>query len=498
MDNIQARISKLKGGFIADVLKLVSGTTIAQILSILVVPFLARLYTPEAFGILAQFTSLISILSVNICLRYELAIMLPERDEEAANVLAASFWVSVTLSLLMVPIVGLAGTQILNLIEMPELIPYAWLVPIVLFFGGLGSGHPALNYWTSRTRRYGTIAGTRVASSVVTLAGKLGAGLAGYATAGSLIIAAALGAIISPLVLAWRTWKDNGALLRKNIHVRDTALMLNRYRRFPLITIWSSWLNTLSWQLPVFFITFFFSSTEVGYYSMGNTMLLVPLSLISNALSQVFYQRASVAKTQGTLANLVESTFRRLVTLGVFPVFILTFIGRDLMSIVFGANWTEAGIYTQILSIWALFWFISSPMSTIFSVLEQQGSGLKINVILFISRLVALLIGGMFTTARITLALYAVSGILAYGYLILLVMKLSGASITKATKTLLTSSLSFAPAGLILALLYFFSIHPVVIIGISGVILLAYLGYILRKEPQIYALFKRNTAQSRS
>ena len=39
--------------FAGDVLKLVSGTTFAQALGILVTPLLTRLYSPEAFGTLA-------------------------------------------------------------------------------------------------------------------------------------------------------------------------------------------------------------------------------------------------------------------------------------------------------------------------------------------------------------------------------------------------------------------------------------------------------------
>ena len=80
-----------KGGssFAIDVLKLVSGTALAQALSLLVAPILSRLYSPNAFGTAALFASLVSIVGVIVCFRYEQAIMLPKRDEEAANLAAA-------------------------------------------------------------------------------------------------------------------------------------------------------------------------------------------------------------------------------------------------------------------------------------------------------------------------------------------------------------------------------------------------------------------------
>ncbi len=71
-----------KGYFLRDVVKLLTGTTAAQIITILTAPLISRLFDPRAFGTLAIFVSLISIVGVIVCLRYEQAILLPERDEE--------------------------------------------------------------------------------------------------------------------------------------------------------------------------------------------------------------------------------------------------------------------------------------------------------------------------------------------------------------------------------------------------------------------------------
>ena len=68
--------------FAADVLKLVTGTAITQVITILAAPVITRLYGPEAFGFLALFASITSILGVNrLHGAYELAIMLPKTDE---------------------------------------------------------------------------------------------------------------------------------------------------------------------------------------------------------------------------------------------------------------------------------------------------------------------------------------------------------------------------------------------------------------------------------
>ena len=77
-----------RSSFFSNVLKLVSGTTLAQAITILTAPIISRLFAPEAFGVLNVFTSLIGIVAIVICLRYEYAIMLPEDNTDAINIFA--------------------------------------------------------------------------------------------------------------------------------------------------------------------------------------------------------------------------------------------------------------------------------------------------------------------------------------------------------------------------------------------------------------------------
>ena len=120
-----------KTSFAGDVLKLVSGTTIAQLIGILASPILTRLYAPEAFGALALFTSITSILGVIACLRYELAIMLPESDEDAANLLGVSLLSALLIALLTVPVIWWGRDLLLGWLNAPELAPYLMVPPFV-------------------------------------------------------------------------------------------------------------------------------------------------------------------------------------------------------------------------------------------------------------------------------------------------------------------------------------------------------------------------------
>lgn len=461
--------------FASDVLKLVCGTTFAQIITILASPILTRLYGPEAFGFLAVFISITSIIGVIACMRYELAIMLPKSDEEAANLLALCFLFVAAISGFTVPVLYFGGGAIISLLRAPGLDPYLILVPPFIFLNGV---FLALNYWNSRTRHFGRLSVARVTSSLATTGMQLWAGFAGYATGGSLIGANLVGASISTAVLGAQIWRDDHRILRRSISLRRMAEGLEHYKRFPLIDSSSALLNTISWQLPTLLLAAFFSPTIVGYYALGFRMLQFPMSLIGGSISQIFFQRASKARSDGTLPILVENVFHSLVAIGIFPILTVTIIGPDLFAVIFGDAWIEAGLYAQILSIWAFVWFISSPLSTLWAVLEKQTFGIKITSLNFVTRIISLVLGGVAGSPVIALALFAISGVLVYGYLNAKMLLFSGVRLTNARKYVFSSLRLFCPFGIILVGLKIVNAGSLLLIAaacVSGVIYYLYL-----------------------
>ncbi len=469
-----------------DVLILVFGTVIAQGLGILSSPLLARLYDPGAFGVLSVFTSILAVLTAIACLRYEFAIMLPESDEDAANLMMGSILVSIIVSIVIALIIWVGHTQIVQILNTPELEPYLWWVPAALFLGGIAIGHPALNYWTTRRKNFGWLSYAKVFGAMVTIAFQIIAGFIGYATGGSLILAYVLGGgVVSGFVLGWQIWTHDGKFLLKAWDLQKIFQGLKRYKKFPLFDTWGVLFNTISTQLPTFFLAAYFSSAVAGFYSVGNNLLRVPMSLVGSAIAQVFYPRAAEAKTDGTLARMVEITFYYLVVLGMFPLLVLTIIGKDLFVVVLGSRWAEAGVYTQILSVWTFFWFISAPLSNLFRLLEKQEFSLVLNIVIIVTRIISLLIGGIMNNARLALFIYAGSGIIVYGYLSLAIMRHSGVPLSKMFKILLNNTLLFIPVGILLVVLLILGTNSWVLVGISGVILLIYYLYLIKNDARM-------------
>jgi O-antigen/teichoic acid export membrane protein len=233
--------------FAGDVLKLVSGTTFAQILTILISPLLTRLYSPADFGLLALFTSITTVIGAIACLRYELSIMLPDNEDEAANLLGLSLLLALVTAILSGLLVWLAGDSFVKTINAPGLKAYLWLVPPMVLFSGV---FLALNYWNSRTRHFGRLSLVRISRSVITSIAKLSFGYGGFATGGTLIGATVGGQALSTILLGNQIWRSDRELLRNSIRWRGMFSGMKRYRKFPLYDSWSTLLNNISQQLP--------------------------------------------------------------------------------------------------------------------------------------------------------------------------------------------------------------------------------------------------------
>lgn len=418
-------ISRPATTFAGDVLRLVTGTGLAQLITIIAAPLLTRLYAPDAFGVATVFASLTGIIGVVACMRYELSIVLPDTDEEAANLLAVTLCCCLTTSFLVLVVVVVAAEGIANLLRVPALVPCLWLAPLAVLAHGTFS---ALNYWNTRSKQFSRLAIARVTSQIASTSGSIGAGASGHASGLAMVTANVAGQWVATSALALQIYRDEGRALIRQISPSRMLAGLARYRKFPLFSTWSALLNTLSWQAPVLMLGLFFSPAAVGLYALGFRILQMPMSLVGSAISQVFIQQAARAKSAGALPPLVEGLMDRLGSVALFPLLIIGIAGESLYASIFGQAWAEAGVYAQILSAWAFIWFVSSPMSTLFSVLERQEFGLKLNFFLLVTRVISLSVGGYFESIRLALLLFSATGILVYGYQIFALVRLADAS----------------------------------------------------------------------
>ena len=468
-----------KKSFGRDVGKLVTGTIIAQAVGICLTPVITRIFSPEIYGIASVFISIVSILTVVSCMRYELAILLSKERREAGGVFLACIGVLLCFTAVLIPVFLFFGDLIVSLFNAPELSPFVLLIPLLVFIDGV---YLALLYWNTRNKRFGTQAATQALQSITGNGCKLGLGLLGYVQALSLIIAQIIGQSLGTIILLVRALRADFKVLKESFSLSNIFYQMKRYRKFPLIDTWSNLMNVVSWQLPVLMLSGFFSPVIAGLYSLGFTMIQMPMSFIGGSIRQVFLQRSAVAKHNGTLPELVNEICSVLIMLSVMPFLLLGVVGGDLFGLVFGSEWYEAGVFAQILALWAMIWFVASIMSELIYVMEYQGFGFIYNVLNLSTRFLSLLIGGLAGSVYLGLFLFMVSGVFVYGFMGYVVVKHSGGSFAVIGRSVLRSVL-LAIAGVTVVLgLKMVGVPSLIVCGVAVFVGVLYVGWLVKKE----------------
>ena len=475
----QVGTGKAQSTFIRDVLKLVSGSASAQILTVLTAPFIARLFAPSAFGLAAVFVSITGVISALVGMRYELSVVLPEKDEEAANAMAVALGFIFLTSSMTGLLLLVGGNHLLQWLHAPDLHKYLWLIPVMVLLNGLFA---ALSYWNTRKKKFARQTIAQVAGAAFFVAAQIVAGVSGYVSGGVIVFSTVLAILVSAIILGVQTFSECWQLFLHNVRIQRMWAALKRYSNFPRYSTASAVLSNLGWQVPTFMLSGYFSSTVVGHYALGNKVLRIPVNLVGANIATVFFQHASEVHHQGTLRASVERMFRYLIAIFLFPSLMLCLIGKDLFMVAFGSRWAEAGIYTQILSIYVLFWFMAVPLGIALNVLEKQALELRLVIVILLTRVLALWIGGSLGSARLALALFSIVGVVVYGYFCFVVLRLCAVPVLKMVRHVAMNALTFVPAALVIAVLKDLGVTPLVTLTTSAVLLAGYYAYVIRTD----------------
>lgn len=343
---------------------MVAGGAVGQLVTLLLAPVLTRLYTPADFGVLAVFTSIISILGVLTTLRLEVAVVLPESEEEAAAVA----WLAGTCAIVVALVIGAAGPLVAAplgaLLDAPALPGLWWLVALTSLLVG---AFQLLSAWITREQRYSALGLRNFSLGTATVGGQLGLGLLGAGSIGLL-----LGQAAGYLAAVCGLGSARRALRRP---ARGAVLAaLRRYRRFPLVASWSAVLNSAGQQAPILVVSAMYGQFVVGLLGLTVRVLAAPVVLVGRAVAQVFLGEASAASRTrtGDMARQLRNTVLALVAIGALPALVLALFAPALFGVLFGAQWVEAGHYAQLLSLGYLAQFAVSPVSQTLLLLERQ------------------------------------------------------------------------------------------------------------------------------
>lgn len=417
-------ISKIKSrlnseeGFLKAVLTLVGGTAFVQLVNVLVLPILTRLYTPEDFAVFAIYTSTLGMLSVASCLRFEIAIAMPEKDEDAISLLIAGLVSNLIITFLITLVLYFFNDRIFQALDRVDLIPYTWLLPVGVFLFGI---YNCLQYWATRKKRFKEIVQTKVSQVMTGSIVQIGGGILKASVYG-LILGQIFNMSSGIIRLFYSFIKDTKNSIKK-VNLKTIKKNVIVYQDFPKYSTFEALFNTSGTQLPIIIIGFAAGGATVGFLMIASRVMAIPIRLLGSSIAQVYLSFAPAEYSKGNLERYTLQTMGKIAKYGLIPLILICFAAPVIFPIVLGKQWAEAGNMV----LWMLPWFmaqlLSSPVSMSLQITNNQKTALFLQFLGLLIRSVGLLVFVIYY-AEYAFEYFAISSFVFYCIYIIVICKI--------------------------------------------------------------------------
>ena len=380
----------MRAEYMKNVFTLMAGTLIGQALVFVLAPFITRLFTPEDFTLLEQYTMIITVLSVVVTGKYEFAIMHPKEQNDARHIaglaLKVAFYSCVVLAILILFLAKDISYWLMN----ESIAIYLWTLPIVLFFTAVFN---VFNYWFSRLKQYKVAAHSKVLSAVSSEPVKIATGLGGWGPSG-LVFSTIIGSIAAGAYAFWKFLKSEPEGLKNLSNERMKALAV-LHKDYPMFSIWGSVLNRLAQWAHVGIFTLYYGLAAVGFMALCRRIFMAPLNVLSNSYSQVFFQRISEIEDAKELRALYYKVLFRFLIAAAGMVFFVQMLPSNTMGFIFGEAWGNSFMYLKYLIYWFALNFVTSSLAFITYRINMQRVGLFLDALHFVLAIVAVYLAHM-------------------------------------------------------------------------------------------------------
>lgn len=349
-------------GALRQVLTLLGGAGLAQAIALAASPVLSRLFAPEHFGAFALFASVAALVSTAATGRYELAVILPARDDEAWRLVRLALTIAVPVTLVVAVAIALAGERIALEAGDANLASWLWMLPPAVL---LGAAINTLIVWANRRQAYRRIATHRVAQSAITAGASIGLGIAGAGAAG-LIVGSVAGQAVAAALLVGVRGRPSG---EAGTPMGELAA---RYGDFPRVNLPHALLDAAQASIVLALIGSAYGAAVLGAYAFALRIARAPLAMLGSSVAQVFQQRAArLVESGGDLAALTRRTTIRLALIGL-PFGAVSMAAPAIFEWAFGAEWRIAGEIARVLMPWMVLNFATSAMSQLPLIVGRQ------------------------------------------------------------------------------------------------------------------------------
>lgn len=358
-------MAETKRTFLQNVMVLMTGTAVSQLIPFLVLPILQKYYYgPEDFSKLASFVYFSEMLGVIGTLKLEYAIVGKPSLRDSREVAITGFRVALVSSMM-----ALAASVLFYMFDwihgLHALGATIFLVPVVVFSMGCVQ---LTAYWFNARKEYERIARGKLVQTTTGEGIKLLSGFSGLNYSG-LIVGRVSGYSITAIFQYLRYRKDASLVERRNFSKWE---MLKQHKSFVFYTTPSVFVGALINFLYIEMFVENFGPASAGMVSVAMTYVGAGLGMVAASISQVYYGTISNIHDKRSMLSLYGKFLVRLTAMSAAMTALVWLLPASWVVGVLGPEWNDLIVYCRVISVWLGVWFVSSSLSFIYLRLQRQ------------------------------------------------------------------------------------------------------------------------------
>jgi len=463
-------------GLLKDSAKVFTGVTLQRLISFLMLPIIARLIGPHDYGIFQAALSICALFTVFGSLSLDASIPVADSADKAA------------LRTIGTGLIGLMGAILFTvaaLLMQPVLAGWfshkivhavIWMVPILV---PLTIASNSLRNYAGYLGKFGYFAIADISAAITNFTVIALVYVTLWRDYRALIAGAVAALLAKIMILLWCA--EFGRTFKARLKMVTILREMRQTRSFAKYYLPSNALNVYSAELPTIMLAWVFPESVVGVFMMAKSLIMIPTSMCSQALGQVFYPKAAKNfRDGGQLTDITWQSFNYASMFSIFPAFFMAAAGVYIIPTLLGTQWIGTAPYMLLLVPMVILKAVETQIGIgfVFSILNQFKKILRGNLILFVCRFSPFL-GCLYLSSspHIAILSFSLGSALGYAYLTGWIFQTVGISLTRAGKVFMRYCLYSAVCVLPIFLVYSNS-NRILPISALLVALVAYTGVV--------------------
>jgi O-antigen/teichoic acid export membrane protein len=343
-----------------------AGTAFGQGAILLSTLYLARIYAPENFGVLAVLLTVTNIAAAVGCLRYDIALPAAAAEDVGGLVMTGAV-TCVALGLL----AGLAAASGLLPPQhtLSIIAQHPWMFASAITFAGLFQLATA---WMLRNGAFALAGTIRACQGLIF---PIAALLPGIGLLWAQVLSYSPGLLVVAIVL-----------FRSPVKLSVAAQVARRNWRLPMLSLPGAALDVVGYSLLLWVVIAVYGEVDGGRYSQVQRLIGAPLMLLSIGLGQALLRHtAEVGDDLHAMRSLLLKTLAGMACLSAAAITVVAIAGQPLLRLVLGPAWRiDTGMAVAI-SIAISIRACTSPLSSGLITLRRFDIGLAWQALYFCS-----------------------------------------------------------------------------------------------------------------